>query len=225
MIKKVVIVGNGKLIIEIIQNKEIFDNFGLEAWVDFDKSGIEPVIIVHAGSGRELDEILIFCKKTNSILVELSTGLKTEQLATDFTLIVCPNISILLLKTLAIFDKLGHYFKTNSITITESHQADKKSVAGTAHAIAQSLSYPAESIVAIRDRLSQKEQLAIPDEYLEKHAYHKIEIQDGLDKVTIETKVLGHLSYVNGLQKLLSWLANNNLEKRKYSILELIDFL
>jgi hypothetical protein len=70
---------------------------------------------------------------------------------------------------------------------------------------------------------TQLNELRIPTEFLDKHAYHKIVIEDGLDEVTIETKVLGHSSYASGVKKIIGVALTHPLEKRRYSILDLID--
>jgi dihydrodipicolinate reductase len=183
----------------------------------------EKALIVHAGSGRQLEECLEFCERTGSIFIELSTGLKTESLEPGFPLILCPNTSILLLKTLNIIKASGSYFENYAISITESHQSTKKTDPGTAYAFADSLKVAHNKVVSIRDPAIQQEKLGIPKDFLDKHAYHKIVITDGDDAVTIETKVLGHNSYVNGVKSIIQAVINHKLENRKYTVLELID--
>jgi dihydrodipicolinate reductase len=155
-------------------------------------------------------------------LVELSTGLETETLQPKFTLIVCPNTSLLLLKTMHFMKLYGGYFASNEISITESHQASKTSAPGTAYSFADSLKFPHHKVKSIRDPEVQNA-IGIPKEYLDKHAYHKIVIKDGTDEVTLETKVLGHNTYAQGVQKILEAVLQNTFEPRRYSVIDLIE--
>ena len=178
---------------------------------------------MHAGSGRQQKECLGFCSRTKTVFIELSTGLGTEIIKPDFPLIICPNISILVLKTLNMIKTSSQYFENYEISITESHQSEKKTEPGTAIAFANSLKLPRDRIVSIRDAEMQQNLIKIPGEYINKHAFHKIVIKDGDDEVNIETKVLGHKSYVNGVKKLIEMVLNYKLENKKYMILDLID--
>jgi 4-hydroxy-tetrahydrodipicolinate reductase len=69
----------------------------------------------------------------------------------------------------------------------------------------------------------QVNKIGIPTEYLDKHAYHKIIIEDGFDEVTIETKVLGHHSYANGVKKIIDLVLNHCFEKKRYSVFDLVE--
>jgi 4-hydroxy-tetrahydrodipicolinate reductase len=220
---KIFIVGSGKLANAVISAGLTFPSYELTKWEDSSKDNYERAVIVHAGSGRQLHECLDYCEKTDSVFIELSTGLETENLEPNFTLIICPNTSILLLKALNILKKFGGHFDKEKISIIESHQSSKKTEPGTAYNFANSLKFPVEKIQSIRDKDVQLNEIGIPAEYLDKHAYHKIIIQDDLDEVTIETKVLGHASYAKGVEKIINSVLKHPLEKRKYSILDLID--
>lgn len=217
------LVGSGKLASAISAAELSFPSGKILKWESSHQSLTEKAIIVHAGSGRQLQECISFCRRTDSILVELSTGLETEKMDSDFTLIVCPNTSILLLKILNIVKTFGHYFENNKISILESHQSTKTSEPGTAYNFARSLKFPIDKIKSIRDTETQLNQIEIPKEFLDKHAYHKIVIEDDTDQITIETKVLGHGSYAHGLNKILDAVLNNSFEKRRYTVLDLIE--
>ena len=220
---KIFVVGSGKLANAILSANLIVSDIELEVWTPESLKYTEESVIIHAGSGRQLAECIEFCRKTNSVFIELSTGLETETLNSDFTLIVCPNTSVLLLKTLNMLKIYGKKFENYSIEMTESHQSTKTSEAGTAYSLANSLNFPTDKIVSIREPNKQLNEIAIPQEYLGRHAYHKIIIKDGNDEVTIETKVLGHDSYVNGVQKTIEAVLNNDFDKKRYTILDLID--
>ena len=220
---KILIVGSGKLAKALLEADDSSRPVERIKWNEADLSLIQRRVIVHAGSGRQLKECLDYCSRTKSPLIELSTGLGTEKIKPDFPLIICPNTSILLLKTLYALKSIAGYFQNNTITITESHQSAKTSEPGTAHAFAKILNVPAENIISIRDPEIQMRGLGIPEEYLNKHAFHRIQMSEGNDTVTIETKVLGHNSYVEGVKKIIEILINHPFENRLYTVFELID--
>lgn len=218
------IVGSGKLANAILNSEMVFPEHEIKKWETAQqKNSKNRCIMVHAGSGRQLKECLEFCSNTKSTFIELSTGLQTETLNPDFPLVVCPNTSILLLKTLSMLKTFGSNFKNYDISITESHQADKRTEPGTAFSFADSLGVIHNEIKSIRDPKIQVEEIGIPDAYLSKHAYHKIIVSDKNDSLTIETKVLGHDSYVNGVESILKTCISHNLEARSYTVLDLIE--
>lgn len=219
---KVFIIGSGKLANALSTGLSV-SLCEIHPWETACQKLNEKAILVHAGSGRQLDECWNYCTKTSSIFIELSTGLETEKKTPDFPLIICPNTSILVLKTLNMIKVHGSYFENYEISITESHQSTKTTEPGTAYTFANSLQYPHNKITSVRDPDIQLNNIGIPQEYLSKHAYHKIVIKDGDDEVTIETKVLGHNTYVNGVKRIIEAVLKQNLENRKYTILELID--
>jgi 4-hydroxy-tetrahydrodipicolinate reductase len=221
--KKIFVVGSGKLANAILESQSSIHGSEIIKWESIHQHLKEKSIIVHAGSGRQLQECMEFCQRTESVLIELSTGLETEKINPDFTLIICPNTSILLLKVLNILRTFGHYFENDKISITESHQSTKTTEPGTAYTIANYLHVPHNKIKSVRNPETQTNQIGIPEEFIDRHAYHNIVIADGNDEVTLETKVLGHQSYTNGVKKIIELLLKNNFEKRKYSVMELID--
>ena len=220
---KIAVVGLGKLANAILSADLSFQTGELIAWEWFDKSSDEQAILIHAGSGRQLQECVEFCRRTGSVLVELSTGLETETMHPAFPLIICPNTSILVLKTMQMLRLSGSQFSNYTISFTESHQAAKTTEPGTAYALANSLSFPVDKIVSVRNPNVQQNELAIPAEYLDKHAYHKIVITDGNDQVTIETKVLGHDSYAKGVKVIVESVLKHKFENKRYSVLDLIE--
>jgi len=221
---QILIVGTGKLANTILLSNLALPDCQIVEWNSFNQNEFnDRAIVVHAGSGRQLDECLEFCRRTNSVFIELSTGLPTEVMSPEFTLIICPNTSILLLKTLNMLKQFGKYFSGEKVSIVESHQESKKSAPGTAYNFAEFLSYPVEEIKSVRDTEVQRGELGIPDEFLAKHAYHRITIGEEHEQITIETKVLGHDSYATGVQKIISAALQHTLEKRRYSVLDLID--
>jgi len=220
---KIFVVGSGKLATAILTSDLSFQNCEILKWETHFQTLDEKAIIVHAGSGRQLIECFKFCESTGSVLIELSTGFETEKMNPHFPLVICPNISILVLKTLFMLKVSGRHFENYSISITESHQSAKTTEAGTAFSFADSLKFPPENIVSIRDPEIQRTEIGIPLEYINKHAYHKIVIHDGIDEVTIETKVLGHDSYTKGVKMIVEMLLKFRLENKKYTVFDLID--
>ncbi len=222
-IMKIFVVGSGKLANALLTSNLSFQSCEVLRWKTQDQTLNEKAIIVHAGSGRQLKECIEFCVRSKSVFIELSTGLETESMTPDFPLIVCPNTSILLLKTLSIVKANGNYFEDYEISITESHQSTKKTEPGTAYTFANALKIPLDRIISIREPEIQLNEIGIPKEFLGKHAYHKIVIKDGDDEIVLETKVLGHHSYAKGVKRIIDTILKNSLENKKYTILDLID--
>lgn len=218
---KILVVGSGKLARALLTTDLSLESSQVLRW-NYSTRDVEKSIVIHAGSGRELDECIEFCERTNSLLVELSTGLYTETLTPNFTLIVCPNTSLLTLSVLRFASELGKEIKNCTVSITESHQVSKTSAPGTAFSFAHFLGLPTNQVKSIRDEQLQAAEIGIPKEYLDKHAYHKIRIKGEGEEIVIETKVLGHASYVHGVKRIIELiLKRRNWEKRKYSVLEL----
>ena len=221
--RKIVVVGSGKLASAVLSLSTAYPSGKVLRWDSECLSPTEKVLLIHAGSGRQLNECFEFCSKTKSTLIELSTGLETEDMQPDFPLILCPNTSLLVLKMMSLLKANGHHFEGFDISITESHQAPKKTEPGTAFSFADSLKLPRDKVVSIRDTDIQEHKIGIPPAYLDKHAYHRIEIKDGHDEIVIETKVLGHDSYAKGVKAIIDTVSKQPLENRKYSVLDLID--
>ncbi|MBR8060834.1 dihydrodipicolinate reductase C-terminal domain-containing protein [Burkholderia dolosa] len=179
-------------------------------------------IVVHAGSGRELPAAIVFCSATASPLVELSTGSALEAGSYDFPIVLCPNTNILMLKFMSMLETSGHLFRDCRITVTESHQAGKTSVPGTAVGIAASLGVPPEDIRSVRDPHVQRGELGIPDDQLARHAYHRIRIDDGACSLQLESRVYGASPYADGVSRIVEAVRQRDLERRRYSIVEFI---
>ncbi|MCF2494720.1 dihydrodipicolinate reductase C-terminal domain-containing protein [Dyadobacter chenhuakuii] len=219
---KVFVVGSGKLASAILSAAATFQNCGLIPWEPEFQQTTEKAMILHCGSGRQIAECIKFCQQTGSAFIELSTGLETEHMTPNFPLIICPNTSMLMLRTMAMLGQFGRHFKDYQISITESHQAAKQTEPGTAYNFANSLAFPVDQIVSVREPETQSIEIGIPDEFLGKHAYHKITIQDDNDALTIETKVLGHASYAAGVRQIIDLILKTDLENRRYNVLELM---
>lgn len=219
---KILVAGSGKLANSLLCNLSVQSSEILK-WVNYNQNLYEKAILIHAGSGRQMVECLEFCSITKSTFIELSTGLGTEKIEPDFPLIICPNTSILVLKALNMLKTSGRSFENYSISISESHQSTKKSEPATAYSFAGSLKFPTEKIISVRDPEVQQNKIGISKEYMDKHAWHKIVIQDGNDELTIETKVLGHDSYAKGVKAIIETALKHNLENKLYTASDIID--
>lgn len=219
---QVIIVGSGKLGRELFMSFKEKSAFPVLTWAG-DVTHHVSSVVVHTGSGRELDEVVRYCERTSSILLELSTGsaLLTQQVACP--VVICPNTNILMLKFMALLAHGGHHFKNYKIQITESHQSDKSSVPGTAVNLAESLGVVPEEINSIRDVNVQRDVLGIPLEYMPRHAYHRLVIEDGLSSIAFETKVFGSTPYADGVAQIIQAISAKTLEARRYNVLELIE--
>lgn len=221
---KIIVVGSGKLAEALLASDWSFLPYEIVRWEISSQNMNEKAIVIHAGSGRQMDECTSFCSRTKSAFIQLSTGLEPEIKVFDFPYISCPNASLLILKALLMVKETGKYFENYQISILESHQSSKKTEAGTASAFASSLNVAANSIISVRNPGIQQNIIGIPEAHLSKHAYHKIQISDGDDELIIEMKVLGHSSYVNGIKTIVRSILENILENKHYSIFELPAF-
>lgn len=218
----IIIAGSGKLATELLNVLPGIVSGEVLAWADAAKAGT-PCVVIHAGSGRELDSIVAYCANTASPLIELATGSTIADYKTDFPVVVCPNTNILMLKFMAMLAANGHQFKDYTVRVTESHQADKSSVPGTAVNMAESLGLPGNRIRSIRDPHVQEESLKIPQEFLSRHAFHRIEIEDPVTSLCFETRVLGRAPYAEGVAKIIAAVRSHTLENTRYSVMDFIE--
>ncbi|MCA8201018.1 dihydrodipicolinate reductase [Burkholderia sp. AU33545] len=219
---QVLVVGTGKLAAELLGSHRLAPaTCRVMAWSDPARGNVRS-IVVHAGSGRELPAAIEFCRATGSPLVELSTGSDLETASHDFPVVLCPNTNILMLKFMSMLETSGHLFRDCHISVTESHQASKTSVPGTAVGVAQSLGVPAQDIHSVRDPAEQRDALQIPDDQLGRHAFHRIRIEDGACSLQFESRVYGASPYADGVSRIVEAVRQHELEPRRYSIVEFI---
>lgn len=217
----VTVVGSGRLATELIQHLEVAEGMTLEPWRN---AGLAAgaAFVVHAGSGRQLPEVIAYCERIGSTLLELSTGSILEDASPGFPLVLCPNTNILMLKFMSMLAASGPLFSGYDISLLESHQHDKTSAPGTALALAESLGLKPESIVSERDPSRQMDVLAVPREHLSRHAVHRIRITDEECSLSLESRVMGSAPYARGVGQLLRALGHRTLERRLYRVEELI---
>lgn len=211
------IAGGGKLASELVANLAP-DAAPWQGWSDV------PVrAVVHAGSGRELPEILAFCREHSVPLIELSTGTDVARLADGVPVVVCANANVLMLKFMAMLARSGHWFRGEAVHLTESHQAGKSSVPGTAVAMATSLGLSPRDIVSVRNPAQQSAALGIHDEDLGRHAFHRIEIGEGDCRLRLETLVTGEAPYADGVRRIVNAALAHPLEPRCHDVVEFIE--
>lgn len=221
---QVFIAGTGKLATELLEKLTSNDARSLAPWPG-EAAAEGRAIVVHAGSGREIDGIARFCQRSASVLVELATGSSLEAAAAQagFPVVLCPNTNILMLKFMCMLERSGGLFQGSQIRITESHQASKTSVPGTAVAMAQALGVAASDIHSVRNSARQEQELGIPQPHLGRHAFHRIEIQDGPCAISMETRVYGDSPYADGVERIICAIQQRELQNRLYSINEFIE--
>ena len=219
---KVIVVGAGKLARELLDALPSGDVGEVLPWA---AEGLpaEKSVVVHAGSGRELQAVAAYCAATQSPLVELSTGSTLEHAAESFPVVLCPNTNLLMLKFMAMLERSGHLFRGYRIGLIESHQAEKSSVPGTAVSMAQALGLAPGDIQSVRDAEVQQRVLQIAPEHLARHAYHQVLIEDGSCSVKLETRVYGDAPYAEGVARIVAAVRDRPLESRRYSVMEFID--
>lgn len=219
---QVFIAGTGKLAKELLANLNPPDQSAIAPW-SVGAAGESRAIVVHAGSGREIADIAAYCQRTSSVLVELATGSSLAGVQATFPVVLCPNTNILMLKFMCMLERSRRLFEGSHINITESHQASKTSVPGTAVSMASALGMAATEIVSVRDTSQQTTDLGIPQEHLARHAFHRIQIHEGPCTIVMETRVYGDSPYASGVQQIIGALQARELQNRTYSITEFIE--
>lgn len=116
-----------------------------------------------------------------------------------------------MLKFMSMIARSGPLFREYQTSLHESHHSRKTSVPGTAHAIAESLGLPTESIQSERDPQRQMIDFAVPAQHLDRHAVHRICISDGGCTIHMEARVLGDAPYARGVGHLLKALRSRRL--------------
>jgi len=219
---EVLIVGQGKLANELIEGLHGEAISRAIRWEDRAISVAESRIVIHAGSGRELSEVIAYCAATQTMLFELSTAGGAIPERVDFPVIICPNVNLQMLRFMAMIRHASRYFKGQAITITESHQATKTSQPGTAIYLAKLLGVAESEIRSERNPERQQELFGIPSEYLGRHAYHNITITSPDAEITLETRVFGKTAYAASLAEIIAIVAQMDVGAGHHDIVELI---
>jgi 4-hydroxy-tetrahydrodipicolinate reductase len=215
-------VGRGKLAAELLQRLAGPTISRVFRWDERDSKIRDRYIVIHAGSGRELDSVIEFCSVTGSVLLDLSTGDSQLPVTIKFPVVICPNVNVQMLHFMAMVKLASKYFRGQDIRISESHQASKSTKPGTAIYLAKSLGIPETEIRSVRDPKVQNEVLGIPSSFLDRHAYQEIVIRNPEVEIRLETRVLGKSAYASGLAKVIDMVAKRKLDPGYYDIVDLI---
>lgn len=181
----VTIVGRGKLAKALLA--------GLDG-KPFDGSPARALI--HAGSGREMPEAIAYCAKYKVPFIQASTGIAAPE-NPPFPYIEASNFALDVLR----FEQAATLFKGAAATLTESHQAEKKTTPGTAKRIARALGL--REIRSIRDPKVQKERFGLSEEELKSHAIHELVVERGGVQIRLDVRITGLEPYVAGAKELL----------------------
>jgi 4-hydroxy-tetrahydrodipicolinate reductase len=218
---QVIVVGTGKLATELLSSLKVDNGCQVIRWADR-SHGANKSILIHAGSGKELEAVTTYCAATHSPLIELATGSNIESASYAFPVVMCPNTNILMLKFMSMLEQSGHLFRSHQIKLTESHQVNKTSAPGTAVSMARSLGLNDSDVRSIRNTNVQRTELHIPEAHLGRHAYHEIMIEDGECSLKFETRVYGESPYAGGVDRIVGAVRSQRLENRLYSITEFV---
>lgn len=218
----ILIVGRGRLAEELLLGLKGPEIAGVLPWDAREAAGDGPCMVVHAGSGRELGDVFDFCGARGAVLLDLSTAGTPYPAAAAFPLVVCPNVNMLMLSFMAMVRQAAGYFRGLDISIAESHQAAKKTSPGTAVHLARSLGVPASAIRSERDPQVQREVIGIPEEFLDRHAFHDIVIRDAEVEIRMQTRVLGKSAYASGLARVVAIVSARRPGPGCHDIVDLI---
>ena len=218
----ILIVGHGKLAEELLAGLKGPVISSVLRWEERDSQRNARNMVIHAGSGREIESVAEFCTRTGSVLLELSTGESKFPDTAQFPIIICPNVNLQMLFFMAMIKHSSKFFRGQDIRITESHQASKNTKPGTAIYLAKSLGVPESEIRSERDPERQNKLLGIPSSFLERHAYHEIRIKDPEVEIRLETRVLGKSAYAHGLSKVIAIIAEKKPDRGCHDLVDLI---
>lgn len=221
--QKVIVVGNGKLADAIRDGLPGLKDFAVERWENAPRYDGASAVVVHVGSGRQIDEVIAYCASRKVPLIQGATGIEFHYRDSyRFPLVNAPNFNILMIKFMHMLKKQGSIFKGYRISVEESHQASKKTTPGTAFEIAGALGVSPAEIASVREEKTQSNRYGIPAEHLKRHAVHQVTISDGGDaKIFMRTEVFGLEPYVRGLAEIIGCAIK--LENRVYDVFDLIE--
>ena len=136
----------------------------------------------------------------------------------DICAVVAPNMSIPIVMLMDMFayaaERYPGMLDRFSAHITESHQAGKRDVSGTALAIAEKfhqlgVRVDRSDIISIRDPAGHTK-LSVPTEHREGHAWHTYALADEGGGCTLQLthNVNGRQTYIDGTMRALDFLAD-----------------
>jgi 4-hydroxy-tetrahydrodipicolinate reductase len=156
-------------------------------------------VVVHFGSGRQLNDAIELCKLLDCPMIQGSTRGVDLPENPEITIINAPNLSIPIIRLMSCIEKFNQAMSPGmKITIAESHQASKPDTSGTARVLADTCEIEHEQIQKIRDPKIQTNELGVPEENLGGHAYHFVSYEGYGTQVMVSTKIHGRRSYALG---------------------------
>lgn len=218
--KKLVVVGRGKLAESIKSNLPSYLDINIES---FSSSGDyhKDTVFLHIGSGREYEESLCIAENNGSSYIQAATEkeypLKKPE-SSCIRFIHAPNLDLNIIKLIHWMKLSQNLFRDEDVTLLESHQKEKSSKPGTAIKFGEYLGVPEEKIISIRDPERQRE---LDINNLKHHAFHRIIIGDENSSIKIETKVEGAVSYSRGIAQIIRVV--DKLEIGCYEIEDLVE--
>ncbi|MCL5438845.1 MAG: dihydrodipicolinate reductase [Patescibacteria group bacterium] len=146
--------------------------------------------------------------------------------------VIAPNMAPHMVIMQALIEKTASEFPDAlsgwQLAVTESHQATKKDVSGTARAWSPKLellgAHLAGDIISIRD---PQEQAGLGIQELEGHGYHWFELKspDGKASLKISTAVEGRSPYVDGTLMAINFLEKRIKEGARGQVYSMVDVL
>jgi dihydrodipicolinate reductase len=180
-------------------------------------------IVLHVGSGRQLQETIDFCQKHRLPLVQASSGLKPKLPSSlKFLFIDAPNLSLPIVRLLALLESFPRAFKEFNVQGTESHQSTKTTVPATAVRLNELLGGKPGTVKSIRNPKIQKTKFKVPKKHLSGHAIHQFSIKGQGAEITLGTRVLGRETYLYGLMAVAKYVIAHKPKPGQTSISELV---
>jgi len=187
-----------------------------------------------------LDNIKWYCSQ-NIPFVCGTTGFDSEK-ARDLVsksktcAVIAPNMAMPIVMLQAAMKYLTRKFpgalKGYDFSLTESHQSNKKDTSGTAKALMTGfqdlgVDFTIDDIKKIRDPEVQRNEVGVPKEFIEGHAYHtyKLSGANGTIDINLEHNVRGRRIYAEGTLNAVSFLKRKIQSGEKGKVFDLMDVL
>jgi len=171
-------------------------------------------VAVHVGSGRVLEATIEWCEANKVPLIQASSGIKLPEREYSTIIIDAPNMAPPVVAIFKVLPELGALIQKLGavVTVTESHQSTKTSPPVTAQKIGGYFGLSPGSVESIRDQDRQRDELHIPEEFLDGHGCHYVEINSRGVRIKISTEVFGRLPYFDGLIILVKKIVDKGSE-------------
>ncbi len=214
----IIIAGCGKMATAIADECQA-QNVPFSRWSKDYKLQSKPdeTVLIHVGSGRELPDIIEYCTKLGAenapTILHGSTGQdKLIPQNPGCPIVKTPNFALPMLAFIKNLPRIAWGLapreQVKVARIMESHQSTKKSVPGTAVAMARVLGMPESMIESVRDPETQIA-LGVNPEALDGHGYHWIELEVNGVRFGFSTKIDGRVPYAKGALQIAEHIACN----------------